>query len=68
MRDQDQINALQTRDLIFALFKNWIRQPRVDQKHVASRRDDFECGLPIPGELCFHSRHETEKSSPGKQQ
>jgi len=60
MRDQDQVNALQARDLIFALLKNRICQPRIDQKHVPGRRDDFECRLAIPGQLCFHPRHETE--------
>ena len=68
MCDQDQINALQRRDFIFALFKNWIRQPGIDQKHVASRRDDFKSRLTIPSELRFHSCHETEKISLGKQQ
>ena len=66
MCDQNQIDALQRCDLAFASLKNWIRQPRIDKKHVPSRRDDFECGLPIPSELRFHANHKIEKIPLGK--
>ena len=70
MRDQNQIAVLQRCDLTFAFLKNWIRQPGINKKHVPSRRDDFECGLPVPGELrlrgCSHARHQSEDDRAGK--
>jgi hypothetical protein len=63
---QNQIAALQRCDLIFAVLKNWIRQPRIDKDYVPGRRRDFEGRLAIPGELRFHANHKIEKIPLGK--
>ena len=67
MRDQNQIDALQGCDFIFTFRKNWIRQPRIDQKDIARGRDDFESRLPVPSELCSrHACHEIENTNRSK--
>jgi len=48
MRDQNQIDPLQGCDFIFAFRKNWIRQPRIDQKDIARGRDDFKYRVKCP--------------------
>jgi len=45
---QNQIAALQGCDFIFAFRKNWIRQPRIDQKDIARGRDDFKYRVKCP--------------------
>jgi len=66
VRYQNQIAALQRCDLIFAFLKNWIRQPRIDKKHVPNRRRDFKGRLAVPSELRFHANHKIEKIPIGK--
>src|SRR5439155_13108127 len=66
MRDQDQINALERCDFLLASVVNGIREPGIDKKNIAVRRNDLKSRLAIPGQLSFHANHKIEKIPLGK--
>jgi hypothetical protein len=64
--NQDQINALQSRDFLFAPIMNRVRQPGINKQNMTVGRNNLETGLAIPGELRVHEFHETENGAHGK--
>jgi hypothetical protein len=67
VRQENQIHAFQRGQFLFALVEARIGQPRVEQQNVAGRRDDFERGMSIPGELSIrHAEDESENTLAGK--
>jgi len=66
MRNQNQINTLESRDFVFAPIMNRVRQPGIDEQNFSARRYDLESRLAVPSELRVHHNHETENISAGK--
>ena len=66
VRNENQINTLQSRDFVFAPIMNRVRQPGINKQNMTVGRNNLESGLAIPGELCVHGNHQTEKDSFGK--
>src|SRR5437762_12047576 len=66
VRNQNQINTLQSLDFVFAPIMNRVRQPGINKQNMTVGRNNLESGLAIPGELCVHGNHQTEKDSFGK--
>jgi len=64
---QNQIHAFQCGQFVVALVEAWIGQPGIDQQNVAGRRDQFKCGMSVPGELSVrHAEDEIENGLFGK--
>jgi hypothetical protein len=66
MRNQDEIDMLERGDFGLRVFKDRIREPRIDEQNFSARGYNLESRLTVPSELRIHGNHEIEKRSPGK--